>query len=279
MVYCPTCENACSEAAPSCPRCGHPLIEIAPIHRVAQAVDVVHQQQVTSAAPIYIQAQQQPRRILPYVLCFGAGFALCIAWGIYLAGNNNTVTATANQPPVQTQAQKDEFALGRVNLFCGNYFNQIVTRRGWGNADAMVLEQIATLVSLRDKQGMTRAQYLSLNTLCENHKQVWTTGALLNECDDCTNALADFIFGPPIAIQVAAARPKQRSSANPCGGVMAGVQKNITDVMKSYQSNFVPKQSAVDKTLSMMGNNYDSKDGSYDIRECVNHIAAKVYQD
>lgn len=25
MIYCPECENQCSEAAPSCPQCGHPL--------------------------------------------------------------------------------------------------------------------------------------------------------------------------------------------------------------------------------------------------------------
>ena len=25
MIYCPECENRCSEEAPSCPKCGHPL--------------------------------------------------------------------------------------------------------------------------------------------------------------------------------------------------------------------------------------------------------------
>lgn len=57
-IYCPNCENACSDKAPACPKCGHPFqAQPAPIQRV-QATPI--HQEPTQVQPIQIPISYPP---------------------------------------------------------------------------------------------------------------------------------------------------------------------------------------------------------------------------
>lgn len=81
IIYCPECENECSDKAPACPKCGHPLqtqpVQFTPIQQLQQA---------TQQQPQHIQTTQQTSKkwksgiligtammLLSPCFCFGGG--------------------------------------------------------------------------------------------------------------------------------------------------------------------------------------------------------------
>ena len=65
MIYCPECENACSEAAGACPKCGHPL---------QQTNDV----QYAAPLPPAVQTTEQTGKQWKAAIVFGS-IIMCVA--------------------------------------------------------------------------------------------------------------------------------------------------------------------------------------------------------
>lgn len=101
LIYCPECENACSEQATDCPQCGHPL------GAPTKSGGVVNQPSTPARAPIqkteeYVLYESNPKMFrnepITFVFCvllvpfFGFGLLILGIWFLSCCRTRITVT-------------------------------------------------------------------------------------------------------------------------------------------------------------------------------------------
>lgn len=95
-IYCPNCENGCSDAVKACPKCGHPFVEI-------------NQQSIAQPPPFPPQSQPSPKSSLGKKILYVVLFLMLM--GIILPDSSDKKTPakrTSPEPHVKRWKETEE---------------------------------------------------------------------------------------------------------------------------------------------------------------------------